>query len=172
MKFKILLLTIFISSLSLAAFSQTTDEEANAMIHELGIKKIDAIKKLVPVESKDSAAFWNLYNEYLEENKKTAKTRLKLWHKTAESYQTMNAAIADSLTLSYFANRTEQEKSLEKYYHKIKDATNAVVGFEFYQGNLSTYFDTCVNYGGGSYVWRSTSKNEKEISSLHFYFTT
>jgi hypothetical protein len=45
----------------------------------------------------------------------------------------MTHAIADSLSTRYFANRLEQEKSLESYYKKIKAATNAITAFEFYQ---------------------------------------
>ena len=48
----------------------------------------------------------------------------------------MNAAIADSLALKYFANRMDQEKTLEVYYNKIKVATNAVTAFEFYQAEV------------------------------------
>jgi hypothetical protein len=143
MIFKILLLSVFISSISFVSYSQTkTNEEADAMIHELGMKKLDAIAKLVPIDAKDTAAFWRIYNEYQEENKKTAKSRLKLWERTAEAYQSMNATIADSITQAYFKNRTEQEKSLEKYYQKIKDATNAVTGFAFYQAE--TYLLTLI----------------------------
>jgi len=48
----------------------------------------------------------------------------------------MTAAIADSLAVTYFANRFSQEKTLEEYYKKIKAATNAVIAFEFYQAEV------------------------------------
>jgi hypothetical protein len=48
----------------------------------------------------------------------------------------MTPEIADSLSAKYFANRLEQEKTLETYYKKIKAATNAVVAFQFYQAEV------------------------------------
>ncbi len=48
----------------------------------------------------------------------------------------MTPMIADSLAGKYFANRLDQEKTLEVYYGKIKTATNAVVAFEFYQAEV------------------------------------
>lgn len=45
----------------------------------------------------------------------------------------MTPKTADSLALQYFANREDQEKSIETYYHKIKNSTNAITAFEFYQ---------------------------------------
>ena len=81
-------------------------------------------------------AFWKIYDEYQQENKKTAKSRLTLYENTAHSYANMTPATADSLALQYFSNRSEQEKALETYYKKIKAATNAVIAFEFYQAEV------------------------------------
>ena len=52
------------------------------------------------------------------------------------AYDDMTPAIADSLAQKYFANRMEQEKTMEVYYNKIKAATNPVVAFEFYQAEV------------------------------------
>ena len=92
--------------------------------------------KLVPVTGKDSAAFWKIYGEYEQVTKQTAKTRLMLYEKTAQSYSNMTPAVADSLAVQYFSNRLGQEKTTEEYYKKIKDATTAVVAFEFYQAEV------------------------------------
>jgi hypothetical protein len=48
----------------------------------------------------------------------------------------MTPAVADSLATQYFANRIDQEKTLEEYYKKMKAATNAVTAFEFYQSEV------------------------------------
>ena len=48
----------------------------------------------------------------------------------------MTPAMADSLAGQYFNNRIDQEKALQTYYKKIKDATNAVTAFEFYQAEV------------------------------------
>jgi hypothetical protein len=132
--------TILITAFFLGAFSgvyaQTSDAEADAIINLLGVQKKEAISKLVPVSGKDSIAFWKIYDEYQQSNKATAKERLGLYEKTAQSYSNMTPAIADSLAQHYFSNRFDQEKSLQIYYNKIKAATNAIIAFEFYQAEV------------------------------------
>jgi len=61
---------------------------------------------------------------------------MRLYEQTAHAYGNMTAATADSLAIKYFANRVDQEKSLEEYYKKIKSATNAVIAFQFYQAEV------------------------------------
>src|SRR6185436_1582758 len=73
---------------------------------------------------------------YLKANKANFKTRLKLYEKTAKSYDRMTATVADSLATQFFTNREEQELELEAYYKKVKAATNAVLAFEFYQAEV------------------------------------
>jgi hypothetical protein len=131
----ILIAVLFTAFISLAQ-AQTSDAEAEAIVNLLGVQKREAISKLVPVSGKDSIAFWKIYDEYHQLNKATAKTRLKLYEKTAFAYNKMTPVIADSLSMKYFENRFDQEKTLEMYYKKIKTATNAVVAFEFYQAEI------------------------------------
>jgi hypothetical protein len=136
MNFKItLLITACLGTVS-GLFAQTSDAEADAIVNLLGVQKKEAVSKLVVVASKDSAAFWKIYDEYQKLNKSTAKSRIGLYEKTAHSYQNMTPALADSLANKYFGNRMEQEKTLEVYYNKIKTATNAVTAFEFYQAEV------------------------------------
>jgi hypothetical protein len=118
------------------AFGQTSDAEAEAMINLLGVQKKEAVAQLVQVSGKDSVAFWKIYDEYQVANKKTALTRIKLYEKTALSYNNLTPGRADSLSNQYFLNRGEQEKMLETYYKKVKAATNAVVAFEFFQAEV------------------------------------
>ena len=61
---------------------------------------------------------------------------MRLYEQTAHSYGHMTPATADSLAGKYFKNRTDQEKTLEEYYKKLKSATNAVIAFEFYQAEV------------------------------------
>jgi len=136
MKSKTTFLAAFLLCATFAAYSQTSDAEAEAIINLLGVQKREAMAQLVSVSGKDSVAFWKLYDEYQKENKQIALARLSVYEKTAMSYGNMTAARADSLAMSYFKNRDRQEKSLEDYYKKIKTATNAVIGFEFYQAEV------------------------------------
>jgi hypothetical protein len=136
MKLKIIILALLFSGAVDVAYSQISDQEAEAVINLLGVQKREAIAKLVPVSGKDSVAFWKIYDQYQEENKKVAKSRLGLYEATAHAYGNMTPHIADSLSNQYFTNRIDQEKSLQEYYNKIKAATNAVVAFEFYQAEI------------------------------------
>jgi hypothetical protein len=136
MRNKITIITILSLFTAIAAIAQTSDAEADAIVNLLGVQKKEAIAKLVYLEAKDSTAFWKLYDQYQVLNKGTAKSRIKLYEKTAESYNSMSPARADSLAQQYFKNRVEQEKMLQDYYAKIKAATNAVVAFEFYQAEV------------------------------------
>jgi hypothetical protein len=133
MKKKLILLSICCSYLAFAAYAQTSDAEAEAIVNLLGVQKKEVIMKLVPVSGKDSVAFWKLYNEYQEKNKADAKLRIQLYEQTAVAYTSMTAEKADSLAKKYFSNRVSQEALAQEYYKKIKAAVNPITAFEFYQ---------------------------------------
>lgn len=136
MKYKSYFFCLLFSVAGVATYAQTSDAEADAIINLLGVQKKEAIRQLVAVEKKDSAAFWKLYDEYQVLNKKEAKNRIQLYERTAIAYGNMTPKIADSLATKYFANRMDQEKELETYYKKIKTATNSVLAFQFYQAEI------------------------------------
>ncbi len=136
MNLKFILLTTFFCSTIFGAMAQTSNAEADAIVNLLGVQKKEAISKLVVVSQKDSATFWKIYDEYQQLNKSTAKSRIGLYEKTVLAYNNMTPSIADSLAGRYFDNRMDQEKTLQVYYKKIKDATNAVTAFEFYQAEV------------------------------------
>ncbi|PKB17744.1 hypothetical protein [Flavobacterium sp. 5] len=135
MKKNLLLLMLFFAS-TVATYSQKSDAEMEAMMNLLGVQKKEAVAKLVAVPEADAVAFWKIYDEYQVENKKTAVERIKLYEKTALSYNDLNTALAESLAMDYFKNRKDQEDTLETYYKKIKKATNATVAFQFYQAEV------------------------------------
>jgi hypothetical protein len=132
---KKVLLLLFVAS-SIFSYAQTSDAEAEAVLNLLGVQKKEAIAQLVQIKQKDSAAFWKLYDEYTKKSIATGKSRIRLYEKTAMSYNSLNSKTADSLAHLYFDNRLEKEKTLEEYYQKIKTSTNAVTAFEFYQAEV------------------------------------
>jgi hypothetical protein len=136
MRVKFIVAGILFLCLSLGGYTQTSDAEAEALVNLLGVQKKEAISHLVNVSAKDSVAFWKLYDEYQKKNLSTAKLRLRLYEQTAQAYNGMSPAVADSLASRYFENRLSQETSLEEYYKKIKAATNSVTAFEFYQAEV------------------------------------
>ena len=133
---KKIILAVFSIYVTIGAYAQTSDAEAEAMANLLGVQKKEAMAKLVSVSGKDSAAFWKIYDEYLKKNAAMAKQRIQLYEQTAQAYYGMTPAKADSLARRYFENRMTQEKILQEYYTKIKSATNATVAFQFYQGEV------------------------------------
>lgn len=136
MKLKTILCVLCFAGSAAATYAQTSDAEADAVINLLGIQKREAISKLVHVAPNDSASFWKIYDQYEKENKQTAKERLGLYEKTVQAYSNLTPAIADSLANEFFKNRFDQEKSIQAYYKKIKDATDPIVAFEFYQAEV------------------------------------
>jgi hypothetical protein len=136
MKMKIAATAFIFLFFASSALAQTSDAETDAIVNLLGVQKKEAMSKMVNIAAKDSSAFWKLYDEYNEQNKKTGKQRMKLYERTAQAYGNMSDKIADSLAKAYFTNRVDQEKMLESYYQKIKSATNATTAFEFYQGEV------------------------------------
>ena len=129
-------ISIFGIFVTMAVYAQISDAEAEAVANLLAVQKKEAMAKLVSVPEKDSAAFWKIYNEYQKKNVSMAKSRIKLYEQTANAYNNLSPAIADSLAKKYFAIRMNQEQELEAYYKKIKAATNSVVAFQFYQAEV------------------------------------
>src|SRR5258706_16159578 len=109
---KTLWMTLFCTCAVSLAQAQTSNAEADAMANLLGVQKREAVAQLVPVKGNDSVAFWKIYDEYEQLNKATIKSRIKLYEKTAFAYSMMSPALADSLAVKYFANRSDQEKTL------------------------------------------------------------
>ncbi|MDF2188444.1 hypothetical protein [Paraflavitalea sp. CAU 1676] len=118
------------------AFGQASDAELDAMINLLGVQKKEAVAQLVNVSGNDSVLFWKIYEEYQQENKKTAADRVRLYEGTAMAYRNMTPQIADSLANLYFSNRIQQENRLQAYYKKFKSAINPTIAFEFYQAEV------------------------------------
>ena len=97
MKTKLIPVVILSMIMSFAASAQTSDAEAEAMANLLGVQKREIIMKLVSISGKDSAAFWKLYDEYLQKNKSLTKQRIQLYEQTARAYSIMTSGGADSL---------------------------------------------------------------------------
>ena len=131
-----LLLAVFCICTAIGSYAQTSDEEVEAVANLLAVQKKEAIAKMVSVTGKDSVAFWKIYEEYSKKNVATGKNRIRLYEQTARAYGSMTPGSADSLAKQYFANRGDQEKTLEEYYNKIKKATNPVIAFQFYQAEV------------------------------------
>ncbi|AOW11058.1 hypothetical protein EM308_17065 [Flavobacterium gilvum] len=121
---------------TIATYSQASDLELDAMVSVLGLEKKEAVSKLVVLPESQAEVFWKIYDEYQLKNKQTAIERIKLYQNTALSYHSLTPELAESLANQYFKNRKDQERTLETYYKKIKNATNATTAFQFYQAEV------------------------------------
>ena len=92
------------------------------------------------INPKDSANFWKIYADFEQEQKQLRKSFIQSYKKFADAYEKMDDKTADDLAKSSVANRIAQEKLLEKYYGKIKAATNASLAIQYYQAE--TYYIT------------------------------
>jgi hypothetical protein len=142
MKISLVLFSLFLLGFSNSLIAQTSAEESEAIINLLGVQKKQLVAQLVQLPAADSSKFWSVYSEFEEENKKNGKQRLALYEKTVQSYSNLDNKIADSLANQFFAQRMNQEKLLEKYFNKMKAATNPVIAFQFYQAE--TYLLTAL----------------------------
>jgi len=133
MKAKLLVAIVSFNSITFVAEAQKSEAEIEAVVNLLTVQKKEAVAKLVSVSAKDSVIFWKVYADYQKDNQKLMKDRINLYQGTANSYDNLTNAVADSLAAKYFGNREDQEKLLESYYKKFKAATNSVAAFQFYQ---------------------------------------
>ncbi len=135
MKFRIILV-VALSTLSVSAFCQTSDDELDAVVTLLGVQKRDYVKEVVNINAKDSANFWKIYSAFEQDQKKLRKERIQVYEKFAKAYETMDDKTADALAKSFFANRDAQEKLLEQYFTKMKTSTNSTLALQFYQAEI------------------------------------
>ncbi len=142
MKLKFVFLALIFTGLSYAVVAQSSDEETEAIVNLLGVKKKQAVVELVHITSKDSVNFWKVYNAYEAERKKFAKERISVTEELANAYTSMDNKKADDLSARTFVLRSGQEKLLEQYYSKMKAATNSVLALQFYQSE--TYLLTLI----------------------------
>ena len=142
MKLKFAFLALIFTGLSYAVVAQSSDEETEAIVNLLGVKKKQATVELVHITPKDSVNFWKIYNAYEVERKKLAKERIAVSEDLANAYSTMDNKKADDLSARFFKLRAGQENLLEQYYGKMKAATNSVLALQFYQSE--TYLLTLI----------------------------
>jgi hypothetical protein len=133
MKMKLILFSAIMICAISGVNAQTSDAEVEATVNLLSVQKKEAVAQLINVSPKDSVTFWKIYDEYQASNKASAISRIRLYERTVQAYSNLTPALADSLAGKYLTMRSDQEKSLESYYKKVKAATNPILAFEFYQ---------------------------------------
>ena len=137
MRVKISLLALVVGFGPWVASAQTSDAEAEAVIHLLGVQKKEAIAKLVPVFGRDSAAFWKIYDEYHRGNLATARDRLNLYEGTAIVLPADERRGSPTRWRSCISpTGWNRKKTWRSITTRSRSATNAVVAFEFYQAEV------------------------------------
>jgi hypothetical protein len=116
--------------------AQSYSEEVDAVQAIFGIEKREMIKSLIKMTPEEAQTFWPVYEAYEAERKTLGKKRIELLAQTAEAYKDMTPEKAESLAGAAINQAADTEKLLSKYFAKMKKATNAVIGFEFYQAEV------------------------------------
>jgi len=107
-------------------------EEVEVVQNLFGAEKKVIIEAFVDLEGVDAAEFWSLYEEYEVIRKELGKERIALLHEY-ETIKTITNEEVEALMKKAMPLRKSQDALTQKYYKKIKKATSAIVGAQFYQ---------------------------------------
>ncbi len=129
---KIVLLLVAILFANFTYAQDYSIEEVEVVQNLFGAEKKAIIEAFVNLEGVDAAEFWSLYEEYEVVRKELGKERIALLHEY-ETITTITNDEVESLMKRAMPLRKSQDALIQKYYKKIKKATSAIVGAQFYQ---------------------------------------
>jgi len=107
-------------------------EEIEVIQNLFGAEKKSIIEENVDLTGVDADAFWKLYQEYETTRKEIGKDKIELLHKYETKSKLTNEQV-ESLMQTAIPLRKDEDSLIEKYYKKIKKATNPIVATQFYQ---------------------------------------
>lgn len=126
---------LFITVILFTAVSFAQDysvEEVEVIQNLFGLEKKAIIEGNIDLTGVDAEAFWILYNEYEVTRKELGKKRIELLHQYS-TIKTITNEEVEALMKKAMPLRNSEDALIEKYYKKIKKATNAIVAAQFYQ---------------------------------------
>ncbi len=128
-------IVVLLVAILFANFTYAQDysiEEVEVVQNLFGAEKKAIIEAFVDLEGVDATAFWSLYEEYEVVRKELGKEKIALLHEY-ETIKTITDEEVEALMKRAMPLRKSQDALIEKYYKKIKKATSAIVGAQFYQ---------------------------------------
>ncbi|MEM0938680.1 MAG: hypothetical protein AAF600_03195 [Bacteroidota bacterium] len=140
-KISVIILFLLIGSL---CFSQSPVEEVEIFQNLFGMKKKDAVSKLIKLDGTKNESFWKLYDKYEMERKSFGKDRILLVNDYANNYLQMTDDKIDELFKRSVTVTGNLDKLAVKYYKKIKKEVDTKTAAQFYQ--IEMYFLAAIRY--------------------------
>ena len=135
MKTKLILLSLFIASVS---FAQSNKEDVDMIQAKYGKEKKTIMSEFIRMSETEKAAFWPLYDEYETKRKELGKKRVALLTRYVNNYTTMDDAAMDQVIMDTDKLADETENLISEYYKKLKKGVGVKPAAQFYQ--LEHYF--------------------------------
>jgi len=118
--------------------------EMKLMQDAFGFEKKEVMTEFVDLTGVNANAFWKLYNEYEIARKKMGKEKMDLLYRYTTHKGDVSNKQAEKLMKRVIPLRKNFDKLVEKYYKKIKKATNPLVAAQFYQ--IEHYISDGINF--------------------------
>ena len=118
--------------------------EMELMQDAFGFEKKDVMSEFVDLTGVNANNFWKLYNEYEIARKKMGKEKMDLLYRYTTHKGSVSNVQAENLMKRVIPLRKNFDKPVEKYYKKIKKATNPLVAAQFYQ--IEHYIADGINF--------------------------
>jgi len=118
--------------------------EMELMQDAFGFQKKEVMTEFVDLTGVNANAFWELYNEYEVARKEIGKEKMDLLYRYTTHKGAVSNTQAENLMKRVIPLRKNYDKLVEKYYKKIKKATNPLVAAQFYQ--IEHYIADGINF--------------------------
>ena len=126
-------LTGFALLFSIAAISQTANEELGIIQDLFGMEKKAAVAQFLNSGGEVSEDFWEVYDAYEAERKALGKKRMDILEKYAEKYYELDDANTEAIMKETIALSKSYDKLVVKYYKKVKKTSGVITATQFYQ---------------------------------------
>ncbi len=141
-------ITLFIIAILFFNVSFAQDSHIKSEIEltqeAFGYEKKEVITEFVDLTGVNANDFWTLYNEYEVARKKIGKEKMDLLYRYTTHKGSVSHTQADNLMKRVIPLRKSYDKLVEKYYNKIRKATNPLVAAQFYQ--IEHYIADGINF--------------------------
>jgi len=143
-KITLFIVAILFFNVSFAQDENHIKSEIQLMQEAFGYEKMDIIKEFVDLNGTNANDFWKLYNEYEALRKEIGSEKMDLLYRYTTHKGAVSNTQAENLMKRVIPLRKNYDKLVEKYYKKIKKATNPLVAAQFYQ--IEHYIADGINF--------------------------
>lgn len=120
-----------------------TKEEVEHFMDLFGMEKVQVVNNLIHLDEENQQAFYDLYDEYVEERRAQGLHRYEMINHYIQDYSSYDEENVAAVIKESMRMRAERDKIIRKYYEKIKKEINPVAAAQFYQ--IEHYFLSEIN---------------------------